>query len=65
MEYLPEKKRTHQAAIQKHERKISAFREYLCDSEVVLAIVKCNCLASLTECRSECCEVAVETARGP
>jgi len=40
MEYLPEKKRTQQAQILKHERKIHDFREYLCDSEVVLAIVK-------------------------
>lgn len=42
MEYLPEKKRTQQTQILKHERKIHAFREYLCDSEVVLAIVKCK-----------------------
>ena len=42
MEYLPEKKRTQQAQILKHERKIHDFRAYLCDSEVVLAIVKCK-----------------------
>ena len=42
MEYLPEKKRTQQTQILKHERKIHDFREYLCDSEVVLAIVKCK-----------------------
>jgi len=42
MEYLPEKKRTQQTQILKHEKKIHDFRDYLCDSEVVLAIVKCK-----------------------
>lgn len=42
MEYLPEKRRTQQTQILKHERKIHDFRQYLCDSEVVLAIVKCK-----------------------
>ncbi len=42
MEYLPEKKRTQQTQILKHEAKIHDFRNYLCDSEVVLAIVKCK-----------------------
>ena len=47
MEYLPEKKRTQQAQILKHERKIHDFRDYLCDHEVVLAIVKCKSPLSL------------------
>jgi hypothetical protein len=42
MEYLPEKKRTQQTQILKMERKIDGFRNYLADSELVLAIVKCN-----------------------
>lgn len=46
MEYLPEKKRTQQTQILKHERKIHDFREYLCDSEVVLAIVKCKFISA-------------------
>lgn len=57
MEYLPEKKRTQQTQILKHERKIHAFREYLCDSEVVLAIVKCKS-DFLTTRRLDCREVA-------
>ena len=53
MEYLPEKKRTQQTQILKHERKIHAFREYLCDSEVVLAIVKCKSQTSDTPFREQ------------
>jgi len=44
MEYLPEKKRTQKMQVLKKEGKIRDFREYLADSEVVLAIVKCNFL---------------------
>lgn len=44
MEYLPEKKRTQHTQVLKHEKKIHDFRQYLCDSEVVLAIVKCKSL---------------------
>lgn len=59
MEYLPEKKRTQQAQIMKHEQKIHDFRDYLCDSEVVLAIVKCkrsltlSVALDLIACRSQ------------
>ena len=42
MEYLPEKKRTQKMQIMKKEQKIRDFREYLADSEVVLALVKCK-----------------------
>lgn len=42
MEYLPEKKRTQQSQMLKHDQKIADFRHYLADSEVVLAIVKCK-----------------------
>ena len=42
MEYLPEKKRTQKMQVLKKEGKIRDFREYLADSEVVLAIVKCK-----------------------
>lgn len=42
MEYLPEKKRTQQTQILKMDKKISGFRNYLADSELVLAIVKCK-----------------------
>ena len=42
MEYLPEKKRTQQTQILKMESKISDFRHYLADSEVILAMVKCK-----------------------
>ena len=41
MEYLPEKKRTQKIQIQKKENKIRDFREYLANTDVVLAIVKC------------------------
>ena len=42
MEYLPEKKRTQKTQILKKEAKISEFRKYLADNEVVLAFVKCK-----------------------
>lgn len=42
MEYLPEKKRTQQTQILKMESKISDFRHYLADADVILAIVKCK-----------------------
>lgn len=42
MEYLPEKKRTQKSQIIKKEAKVAAFRKYLADEEIVLAIVKCK-----------------------
>ena len=42
MEYLPEKKRTQQTKNLNHDKKIHDFRQYLADSEVILAIVKCK-----------------------
>jgi hypothetical protein len=68
MEYLPEKKRTQQTQILKHERKIHDFREYLCDSEVVLAIVKCKFILSpLTFIvnRFACSQISKQTTRRP
>ena len=65
MEYLPEKKRTQQAQILKHERKIHDFREYLCDSEVVLAIVKCKSQPVPNLSRLDCVPLTAEAARGP
>jgi hypothetical protein len=42
MEYLPEKKRTQKVQVMKKDEKTKQFREYLADSDVVLAIVKCK-----------------------
>ena len=49
MEYLPEKKRTQKMQVLKKEGKIRDFREYLADSEVVLAIVKCKILLLISD----------------
>ena len=47
MEYLPEKRRTQKTQVLKKEEKISQFRGYFADNEVVLSFVKCKLLRFL------------------
>ena len=42
MEYLPEKNRTQKMQTIKKEEKLKGFREYLANSDTVLAMVKCK-----------------------
>lgn len=66
MEYLPEKKRTQKQQIMKKEAKVAAFRKYLADEEIVLAIVKCKSIRfELIKFRFGCDAIPKPMARRP